>query len=144
MFHWMFQTRGVTFLVVGCSCALCHAGSTQLAPNTPPNGGVCLYPGVGWASCMRVHSWASTSSVLPGLLGTLLSLGRSEKLRRASEDYFRRKRCAKMAASSGLTGWASWPRRLTGGMLPYWRLVRKLLASWIVFFSSANRSCWRM
>lgn len=33
-------------------------------------------------------------------------------------DYFRRKRCAKMAASSGLTGWASCPRRLTGGMLP--------------------------
>lgn len=59
-------------------------------------------------------------------------------------DYFRRKRCAKMAASSGLTGWASCPRRLTGGMLPNWRFVRKLLASWIVFFSSASSSCCRM
>lgn len=58
--------------------------------------------------------------------------------------YFRRKRCASIAASNGLTGCASWPRRLTGGMLPNCRLVRKLLASWIVFFSSANSSCWRM
>lgn len=58
--------------------------------------------------------------------------------------YFRRKRCAKKAASRGLTGWASWPSRLRGGMLPNWRLVRKLFASWIVFFSSASSSCWRM
>lgn len=58
--------------------------------------------------------------------------------------YFLRKRWASMAASRGLTGWASWPRRLTGGTLPNCLLVRKLLASWIVFFSSASSSCWRM
>lgn len=99
---------------------------------------------LGWASCMPVQFGGLSSSVLSGLRRILYSLERSEGLRWVVGDYFRRKRCARMAASSGLTGWASWPRRLTGGMLPNWRLVRKLLASWIVFFSSANSSCWRM
>ncbi len=58
--------------------------------------------------------------------------------------YFRRKRWASIAASRGLMGWASWPRRLTGGTLPKCLLLRKFLVSWIVFFSSANKSCCLM
>lgn len=98
-----------------------------------------LWPGSGRAPFVQaqiIH--------LQPLWTTRVSQVRPERLSLVCEDYFRRKRCARMAASSGLTGWASWPRRLTGGMLPNWRFARKLLASWIVFFSSANRSCWRM
>lgn len=113
----------------------------HLACPRPTNEWDRLYPGWGPASYMRVQFWGLPSSVLHR---SLYSLGWSERLRWVVGDYFRRKRCARMAASSGLTGWASWPRRLTGGMLPNWRLVRKLLASWIVFFSSANSSCCRM
>lgn len=101
-------------------------------------------PGLGRASDEWVQFWGLSSSALSGLHVSLTNWGRPESLGWVVRGYFRRKRCARMAASRGLTGWASWPRRRTGGMLPNWRLVRKLLASWIVFFSSANSSCWRM
>lgn len=144
MFHWVMQTWGLKFyksaVLFWCptSCLL------HLAYPKPTYEWGCLYPGSGWASCMRVQVCGLSSSVLSRLHRSLGVLGSSESLRGVTGDYFRRKRCASMAASSGLTGWASWPTRLTGGMLPNWRLVRKLLASWIVFFSSANSSCWRM
>lgn len=135
MFHWSIQPRGVTFLnwqfVLVPSSHLLH-----LACPKPTYA--------GWACCMPVQFRGLSSSVLSELHRSLYSLGRSGRLPWVVVDYFRRKRCARMAASNGLTGWASWPRRLTGGMLPNWRLVRKLLVSWIVFFSSANSSCWRM
>lgn len=51
-----------------------------------------------------------------GLGGSVCSDG--PEAEEDSEGYLRRKRCARMAASSGLTGVASCPRRLTGGMLP--------------------------
>lgn len=111
----------------------------HLACPKPPNKWCHLYPGSAWAPFVRVQI-----ILLHPLWTPQVSQGRPERLSLVFEDYFRRKRCARIAASSGLTGWASWPRRLTGGMLPNWRLVRKLLASWIVFFSSANSSCWRM
>lgn len=123
--------------------AVCSGTLLMPAPPSLPKAHLHMGPFVPWFGLGSMFSFRAYPQD-SGLHRSLCSLGRPETLRWVVEDYFRRKRCARMAASKGLTGWASWPRRLTGGMLPNWRFVRKLLASWIVFFSSASSSCWRM
>lgn len=65
----------------------------------------------------RTHCVALTALCsVQGSRGSVYSEG--PEAEEDAEGYLRRKRCARMAASSGLTGVASCPRRLTGGMLP--------------------------
>lgn len=100
--------------------AVCSGTLLMPVPPSLPKAHLYMGPSMPWfglAPCIQVQ-FQGLSSVFSGLRRSRYSLGRPETLRWLVEVYFRRKRCARMAASKGLTGWASWPRRLTGGMLP--------------------------